>query len=143
MNNSGYGLSGSLEKSSPTGKRVTTTNVKMYSGSLNVIRRVILHTCGSNRLDISSTSLPSEDSRGSFRGIGDLLRDEVALISDFPKSLAEEAKAFGIHVIVVEPGYFRTSFLSVLAPCVVPVNPLKVYEAVRAIAGASSAFYQW
>jgi NAD(P)-dependent dehydrogenase (short-subunit alcohol dehydrogenase family) len=126
VNNAGFGLTGSLEELSDVEAR-ENFDVNVF-GSLNVIRQAMPHLRkqkGGHIINISSIG----GFTGAFQGWGIYCATKFAL-SGLSESLAEEAKAFGVHVTVVEPGYFRTNFLA-SDSMVIPANPMDVYQAVR------------
>ncbi|CAG9296544.1 oxidoreductase [Celerinatantimonas diazotrophica] len=107
INNAGYGLLGAVEETSAEQVRnIFATNVE---GPLNIIRAVlpILRQQGSGHI-INISSL------GGFAasaGNGVYGASKFAL-EGLSEALEKEVKHFGIKVTVVEPGLFRTEFLS-------------------------------
>jgi NAD(P)-dependent dehydrogenase (short-subunit alcohol dehydrogenase family) len=127
VNNAGYGLAGSLEELSDLEAR-ENFDVNVF-GSLNVIRQAMPYLRkqqSGHVINISSIG----GITGSFPGFGIYCATKFAVVG-FSESLAEEAKPFGVHVTVVEPGYFRTSFLSP-GSIAIPANPLDVYQTAKA-----------
>ncbi|RZK16166.1 MAG: SDR family NAD(P)-dependent oxidoreductase [Pedobacter sp.] len=51
-------------------------------------------------------------------------------VAGFTESLAAEVKSLGIKATVIEPGYFRTEFLT-SGSLAVPANPIDAYKEVR------------
>jgi NAD(P)-dependent dehydrogenase (short-subunit alcohol dehydrogenase family) len=106
VNNAGFGLLGGVEEASADEvERIFRTNV---FGLLNVTRAV-LPTMRKQR----SGHVINISSIGGFRsfpgwGIYSATKFAVEGISE---ALREEVAPLGIHVTVVEPGYFRTDFL--------------------------------
>ena len=106
LNNAGFGLLGAVEEASAEDvERVYRTNV---FGLLNVTRAV-LPTMRAQRagriLNISSI--------GGYRadpGFGVYSSTKFA-VEGLSESLHAELAPLGVHVTVVEPGYFRTDFL--------------------------------
>ena len=106
VNNAGRGLLGAVEEASDEAARaVYDTNV---FGSLNVIRAV-LPTLRSQR----SGHIINLSSIGGFTssaGWGIYCSTKFA-VEGFSEALHQEVAPLGIHVTIVEPGYFRTDFL--------------------------------
>ena len=106
VNNAGRGLLGAVEEASDAAARaVYDANV---FGSLNVIRAV-LPTLRSQR----SGHIINLSSIGGFRssaGWGIYSSTKFA-VEGFSEALHQEVAPLGIHVTIVEPGYFRTDFL--------------------------------
>lgn len=106
LNNAGFGLLGAVEEASADDvERVYRTNV---FGLLNVTRAVlpVMRAQRSGRiLNISSI--------GGYRagpGFGVYSSTKFA-VEGLSESLHAELAPLGVHVTVVEPGYFRTDFL--------------------------------
>ena len=106
LNNAGFGLLGAVEEASAADvERVYATNV---FGLLNVTRAVlpVMRAQHSGRiLNISSI--------GGYRagpGFGVYSSTKFA-VEGLSESLHAELAPLGVHVTVVEPGYFRTDFL--------------------------------
>ncbi|SFB93754.1 oxidoreductase [Spirosoma endophyticum] len=126
VNNAGYGLLGSIEELTDQEAR-ENFDVNVF-GSLNVIRNVMPHLRAQQAghiINISSIG----GFTGTFPGFGIYCATKFA-VAGFSESLAAEASAFGINVTVVEPGYFRTDFLS-SSSLGVPTRQIDAYEAVR------------
>lgn len=126
VNNAGYGLLGSLEELTDQEVR-ENFDINVF-GSLNVIRNVMPHFRKQRSGHIFTISSIGGFT-GSFPGFGIYCATKFA-VEGFSESLAAEAKAFGISVTIVEPGYFRTDFLSP-GSLGVPGHPIDAYEAVR------------
>lgn len=106
LNNAGFGLLGAVEEASAADvERVYRTNV---FGLLNVTRTVlpVMRAQRSGRiLNISSI--------GGYRGapgFGVYSSTKFA-VEGLSEALHAELAPLGVHVTVVEPGYFRTDFL--------------------------------
>ncbi|WP_242129426.1 SDR family NAD(P)-dependent oxidoreductase [Sphingobium sp. Sx8-8] len=116
LNNAGFGLMGAVEEASAAEvEAVYRTNV---FGLLNVTRGVLPHmrAARSGRvLNISSIG----GYRGSA-GFGVYSSTKFA-IEGISEALHAELAPLGIHVTVVEPGYFRTDFLDASSLSVSPV----------------------
>lgn len=107
VNNAGFGMVGAVEEVSPDEARhVFATNV---FGTLNVIQAV-LPSLREQRsgLIINFSSVGGMAGSAGF-GIYNATKFAVEGMSE---ALALEVKPFGIRVMIVEPGYFRTEFLS-------------------------------
>lgn len=106
LNNAGFGLLGAIEETSAEDvERVYRTNV---FGLLNVTRAVlpIMRAQRSGRiLNISSI--------GGYRGAAGfgVYSSTKFAVEGLSEALHAELAPLGIHVTVVEPGYFRTDFL--------------------------------
>lgn len=126
VNNAGYGLAGSLEELSDVESR-GNFDVNVF-GTLNVIRAVMPHLRAQRSghiLNISSIAGVT----GGFPGFGIYCATKFA-VSGLSESLAAEAADFGVKVTVVEPGYFRTDFLTA-GSFVTPKNSIADYQKVR------------
>lgn len=131
VNNAGYGLTGALEELTDAEAR-QNFEVNVF-GSLNVIRLAmpLLRAQKSGHIfNIASIGGFS----GAFPGFGIYCATKFA-VHGFSESLAAEVKPFGVHVTVVSPGYFRTSFLEA-SSLGVPQNPIQEYQNVRAVQDA-------
>lgn len=106
LNNAGFGLLGAVEEASADEvERVYRTNV---FGLLNVTRAVLpfMRQRRSGRiLNISSI--------GGYRGAAGfgVYSSTKFAVEGLSEALRAELAPLGIHVTVVEPGYFRTDFL--------------------------------
>lgn len=128
VNNAGYGLIGSLEELSDREAR-DNFEINVF-GMLSVIRNVMPHLRvqkSGHIFNISSIG----GFTGEFPGFGIYCATKFA-VAGLSESLASEAKTFGIHVTVVFPGYFRTSFLDA-GSIAVPQNEIAEYAAVREV----------
>ncbi|RCR71696.1 oxidoreductase [Larkinella punicea] len=126
VNNAGYGLLGSIEELSDEESR-ENFDVNVF-GSLNVIRKVLPYLReqkSGHIINISSIG----GFTGAFPGFGIYCATKFA-VEGFSESLAAEAKPLGINVTVVEPGYFRTDFLTSNS-LGVPKNQIDAYQEVR------------
>jgi NAD(P)-dependent dehydrogenase (short-subunit alcohol dehydrogenase family) len=122
VNNAGYGLLGSLEELTDEESR-ENFNVNVF-GTLHVIREVMPHLRAQQSGHIFNISSIGGFS-GNFPGWGIYCATKFAVVG-LSESLAAEAKAFGIKVTVVEPGYFRTSFLAA-GSVTTPRNEIAAY----------------
>ena len=106
LNNAGFGLLGAVEEASADDvERVYRTNV---FGLLNVTRAVLpaMRAQRSGRiLNISSI--------GGYRGAAGfgVYSSTKFAVEGLSEALHAELAPLGVHVTVVEPGYFRTDFL--------------------------------
>ena len=126
VNNAGYGLAGSLEELSDAESR-GNFDVNVF-GTLNVIRAVMPHlrAQGSGHiLNISSIA----GITGAFPGFGIYCATKFA-VNGLSESLAAEVADFGVKVTIVEPGYFRTDFLTA-GSFVIPKSSIAAYQKVR------------
>ncbi|MBC3788690.1 oxidoreductase [Spirosoma utsteinense] len=126
VNNAGYGQLGTLEELTDKEAR-TNFDVNVF-GSLNVIRAVMPHLRkqqSGHVLNLSSVAGIS----GDFPGWGVYCATKFA-VEGFSESLAAEVAPFGIKVTLIEPGYFRTDFLTG-GSLSVPKQKIDAYEAVR------------
>ena len=107
VNNAGFGMVGAVEEVSPDEARhVFATNV---FGTLNVIQAVLPSLRDQRSgLIINFSSVGGMAGSAGF-GIYNATKFAVEGMSE---ALALEVKPFGIDVMIVEPGYFRTEFLS-------------------------------
>lgn len=126
VNNAGYGQIGTLEELTDEEAR-ENFDVNVF-GSLNVIRNVMPYLRNQKSgiiFNISSVG----GLFGGFAGWGVYCSTKFA-VAGFTEALAEEAKAFGVNVTVVYPGYFRTDFLA-KGSVRTPKNVIPDYEAAR------------
>lgn len=106
VNNAGYGLLGSVEEASAEEvRKVYDANV---FGLLHVTRAVLPHMRKQRSGHVINMS-----SVGGYRsgaGFGVYCSTKFA-VEGLTEALHQELAPLGIHVTVVEPGYFRTEFL--------------------------------
>ena len=106
VNNAGYGLLGAIEEASAKEvERLYATNV---FGLLGVTRAVLPHMRRQGSGHIMNIS--SVGGYAGFPGWGVYGSTKFA-VEGISEALAAEVAPLGIHVTVVEPGYFRTDFL--------------------------------
>jgi NAD(P)-dependent dehydrogenase (short-subunit alcohol dehydrogenase family) len=127
VNNAGYGQLGGIEELSADEVR-NNFEVNVF-GLLHVVRKAMPHLRKQRSGHIFNISSIGGIT-GNFPGWGIYCATKFA-VSGLTESLAQEAKEFGIDVTAVEPGYFRTNFLSA-GSLGVPANPIEEYKAVRA-----------
>ena len=107
VNNAGYGLLGAVEEASAVEvERVFATNV---FGLLNVTRAVLPYM--RNRRSGHIVNMSSIGGYASHPGWGVYCATKFA-VEGISEALSIELAPLGIHATVVEPGYFRTDFLS-------------------------------
>jgi NAD(P)-dependent dehydrogenase (short-subunit alcohol dehydrogenase family) len=106
VNNAGYGQLGLFEENDPGDiERQFATNVY---GTFHVTRAVlpVMRRQRSGRI----FNLSSMGGALGFVGASVYCATKFA-VEGFSESLAPEVEPFGIHVTIVEPGFFRTDFL--------------------------------
>jgi NAD(P)-dependent dehydrogenase (short-subunit alcohol dehydrogenase family) len=126
VNNAGYGQLGSLEELADAEARANF-DVNVF-GTLNVIRQVMPRLRaqgGGHVINVSSIA----GIVGGFPGWGVYCATKFA-VGGLSEALAAEAAPFGVRVTVVEPGYFRTDFLS-SGSLRLPAEKLDEYTLVR------------
>lgn len=126
VNNAGYGLVGSLEELSDKESR-ENFEVNVF-GTLNVIRMAMPHLRAQRSGHIFNVASIG-GFYGDFPGFGIYCATKFAVVG-LSESLAAEVKEFGVKVTVVQPGYFRTSFLT-SESLAVPENQIDAYASVR------------
>jgi len=126
VNNAGYGMLGALEELSDKEAR-ENFDVNVF-GSLNVIRKALPQMRKQQSGHIFNISSIGGFS-GNFPGFGIYCATKFA-VAGFTESLAAEVKSLGIKATVIEPGYFRTEFLT-SGSLAVPANPIEAYKEVR------------
>jgi NAD(P)-dependent dehydrogenase (short-subunit alcohol dehydrogenase family) len=118
INNAGYGVVGAVEETSDAELRaVMDTN---FFGA-TAVTRAILPLMRSQRAG-AIVNISSMGGQMSFEGVGAYSASKFAL-EGMSEALALEVKAFGIKVLIVEPGAFRTSFGGADALRAMPVLP--------------------
>ncbi|HSI16258.1 MAG TPA: SDR family NAD(P)-dependent oxidoreductase, partial [Sphingomonas sp.] len=106
LNNAGFGLMGAVEEASAAEiEAVYRTNV---FGLLTVTRAILPHMRAARSGRILNISSIGGYRAGAGFGIYSSTKFAVEGLSE---SLHAELAPLGIHVTVVEPGYFRTDFL--------------------------------
>lgn len=132
LNNAGFGLMGAIEEATAAEiEAVYRTNV---FGLLNVTRAILPHLRRQRAGRILNIS-----SIGGYRGgpgFGVYASTKFA-VEGLSESLHAELAPLGVHVTVVEPGYFRTDFLDAASLSVSPARISDYDETagrVRAIA---------
>jgi NAD(P)-dependent dehydrogenase (short-subunit alcohol dehydrogenase family) len=126
LNNAGFGLMGAVEEASAAEiEAVYRTNV---FGLLNVTRAVLPHMRAKRSGRIFNIS-----SIGGYRGAAGfgVYSSTKFAVEGLSEALHAELAPLGIHVTVVEPGYFRTDFLDATSLSV----SLQIIEDYAATAG--------
>jgi NAD(P)-dependent dehydrogenase (short-subunit alcohol dehydrogenase family) len=126
VNNAGYGQVGTLEELSDEESR-RNFDINVF-GLLNVIRNIMPEFRANKSghfFNISSIG----GYHGGFSGWGIYCSTKFA-VAGLTEGLRAEAKAFGVNVTLVYPGYFRTGFLTGDS-LGLPKNPIADYEDVR------------
>ncbi|KAL6705469.1 hypothetical protein ACN47E_006734 [Coniothyrium glycines] len=108
VNAAGYILAGAIEETSPK-EDYDTFNTNVF-GTLNVSKAFLPYL----RATPGHRTIANFGSIGSWRGAAGfgLYAGTKWAVSGISESLRAELAPLGIHVTVVEPGYFRTAFLS-------------------------------
>ena len=106
VNNAGYGLLGGVEEA--TGDEVEAVFRTNVFGTLNVIRAVLPSMRARREGHIVNLSSIGGYSASVGWGVYGATKFAIEGISE---SLGKELDHLGVHVTVVEPGYFRTGFL--------------------------------
>jgi len=107
INNAGYGLIGAVEECSEAAIR---RNFEVnFFGALNVIRGVLPHLRSRKSGFIVNVSAAAAIS--NYPGFGIYGASKCAL-EGLSEALMAEVRAFGVRVMIVEPGPFRTDFIS-------------------------------
>lgn len=106
VNNAGYGLLGAVEEASP--EEVQSLFATNVFGLLSVTRAVLPHMRRQRSGHIINIS--SIGGYEAYAGWGVYGATKFA-VEGLSEALSQELKPLGIHVTVVEPGFFRTDFL--------------------------------
>ena len=105
VNNAGFGVIGAVEEVSPDEyRRMFETNV---FGLIEATRAALPAVRRSRGTIVNLSSGSGIATRAGF-GVYSATKFAVEAISE---ALAQEAKPFGVRVLIVEPGQFRTEFL--------------------------------
>lgn len=126
VNNAGYGIGGSIEElSDDEVRQAFDVNVL---GTLNVCRQALPHLRqqgAGHIINISSIAALAGATGWAVYAA------TKASVSAFTEVLAQDVASFGIRATVVEPGAFRTNFLTAEA-LTMPQQPLAAYADIRA-----------
>jgi NAD(P)-dependent dehydrogenase (short-subunit alcohol dehydrogenase family) len=125
VNNAGYGIGGTLEEL--TSIEILQSFEVNVLATINVIKAVIPHFRAQRSGHIINISSIAGFSAGI--GWGVYAATKFALVG-LSEVLADEVKEFGVHVTVVQPGAFRTQFLSAES-LVMTKTPIEDYTKVR------------
>lgn len=126
VNNAGYGIGGSIEELSDAETR-QAFDVNVF-GTLNVVRQALpqLRQQGAGHL-INISSIAALAGATGWA----VYSATKAAVSAFTEGLAQDVASFGIKVTVVEPGAFRTNFLTTES-LTMPQRPIAAYADIRA-----------
>lgn len=116
LNNAGYGLMGAVEEASADEvEAVYRTNV---FGLLTVTRAVLTYM-----REVRAGRILNISSIGGYRGAAGfgVYASTKFAVEGLSEALHAELAPLGIHVTVVEPGYFRTDFLDASSLSVSPM----------------------
>lgn len=125
VNNAGYGIGGSIEELTDA-ETQQAFDVNVF-GAMRVIRHVLPHLRAARAGHIINIS-----SIAALAGAAGwaVYAATKAAVSAFSEVLAQDVAPFGIRVTSVEPGAFRTNFLTPES-LVFAAQPLAAYQAVR------------
>lgn len=126
VNNAGYGIGGSLEELSDEETRLAF-DVNVF-GVINVIRKVMPYLRAQRAGHI--INIASIAGITAVTGWAAYAATKAAVIA-LSEVLADDVRSFGVHVTVVAPGAFRTSFLSPESLALTQ-QPIEAYQEVRA-----------
>jgi NAD(P)-dependent dehydrogenase (short-subunit alcohol dehydrogenase family) len=126
VNNAGYGIGGSIEELSDAETR-QAFDVNVF-GTLNVCRQALpqLRQQGAGHI-INISSIAALAGATGWA----VYSATKAAVSAFTEVLAQDVASFGIKATVVEPGGFRTNFLTPES-LTLPQQPIAAYEDIRA-----------
>lgn len=124
VNNAGYGLMGGIEESSNIEVQANF-DVNVF-GLLNVTRAILAHMRAAKSGHIFNLSSVFGLIAGAGWGIYCATKFAVEGLSE---ALAQEVKPFNINVTIIEPGYFRTNFLTG-GSIVTPKQPISDYTVI-------------
>jgi NAD(P)-dependent dehydrogenase (short-subunit alcohol dehydrogenase family) len=126
VNNAGYGIGGSIEELSDAETR-QAFDVNVF-GTLNVCRQALPHLRQQGAGHIINISSIAALAGATGWAVYSATK---AAVSAFTEILAQDVAGFGIKATVVEPGGFRTNFLTAES-LALPQQPIAAYEDVRA-----------
>lgn len=130
VNNAGYGIVGAVEETPEAELRAQMeTN---FFGAVAVTRAVLAHMRA--RRAGAIVNISSLGGQLSFGGFGAYSASKFAL-EGLSEALAQEVAPFGIKVMIVEPGAFRTDFAAADA-----LKHMPVMDAYRDVVGATRDF---
>jgi NAD(P)-dependent dehydrogenase (short-subunit alcohol dehydrogenase family) len=134
VNCAGYGLLGAVEEASD--EEVRAQFEVNFFGLLNVTRAV-LPSLRARRAGMIVNFSSIAGARG-YPGSGVYCASKWA-VEGLSESLAAELQSFGIGVLIVEPGPFRTDFAG--RSIAVPARPLSEYAAAAAVRDWSASMH--
>jgi NAD(P)-dependent dehydrogenase (short-subunit alcohol dehydrogenase family) len=126
VNNAGYGIGGSIEELSEAETR-QAFEVNVF-GTMRVVRHALPHLRAARAghiINISSIAALAGATGWAVYAAA------KAAVSAFTEVLAQDVASFGIRATVVEPGAFRTNFLTTEA-LTLPQQPIAAYTDIRA-----------
>ncbi|MBJ6145486.1 SDR family oxidoreductase [Hymenobacter sp. BT559] len=126
VNNAGYGIGGSIEELTDAETR-QAFDVNVF-GTLNVCRQALPHLRQQGAGHIINISSIAALAGATGWAVYSATK---AAVSAFTEILAQDVASFGIKATVVEPGGFRTNFLTAES-LALPQQPIAAYEDVRA-----------
>ncbi|KAK9247540.1 hypothetical protein V1506DRAFT_519771 [Lipomyces tetrasporus] len=137
VNNAAYSYMGAIEESEDAAVKAQF-DINVFS-LLRVIRATLPHF----RAQAHGTIMNFSSIGGihSYPSNGIYCATKFA-VEGLTQALATEIAPFGLHAVIVEPGYFRTSFLSSVASGSNIAPPLEAYEGTPAHE-ARAAFAQF
>jgi len=125
VNNAGYGIGGAIEELSEN-EISQSFDVNVFA-TLKVIKAVMPYLRAQRSGHIINISSIAGFAAATGWAVYAAVKFAVVGLSEV---LAEDVKEFGIHVTVVEPGAFRTQFLTPES-LVLAQNPIEDYTAIR------------
>jgi len=125
VNNAGYGIGGSIEELSDAETR-QAFDVNVF-GTLNVVRQALPHLRQQGAGHIINISSIAALAGATGWAVYSATK---AAVSAFTEVLAQDVASFGIKATVVEPGGFRTNFLTAES-LTMPQQPLAAYADIR------------
>lgn len=126
VNNAGYGIGGSVEELTDAETRAAF-DVNVF-GTINVVRHALPHLRAASAGHIINVSSIAARAGATGWAIYGATKAAVSVLTEV---LAQDVAAFGIRATVVEPGGFRTNFLSADS-LALPRQPIEAYADVRA-----------
>ncbi|MFT3827724.1 MAG: SDR family NAD(P)-dependent oxidoreductase [Chitinophagaceae bacterium] len=126
VNNAGYGIGGSIEELTDAETR-EAFDINVFA-TLNVIRKAMPYLRAQRAGHIINISSIAGFTANTGWGIYAAAKFAIVGMSEV---LAQDVRPLGIHVTVVAPGAFRTSFLTE-GSLVLTGNPIEEYHEVRA-----------
>ncbi|GLK49702.1 short-chain dehydrogenase/reductase [Brevundimonas intermedia] len=126
VNNAGYGYLGLFEETRPQDARAQfDTNVFGLFDMTRAVLPVMRAQRSGHVFNVSSVG-------GMVGGAsGSIYCASKFAIEGFSESIAQEVSPFGVHVTIVEPGFFRTDFLDA-SSVVYAANPIADYAQASA-----------